>query len=169
MSLISFTPIQDGSTGVNAAATNNPLNTIYNDYNGNITDANIASNAAIAGSKIAPASLPISGLVTSYSNAGSAGGTFYYMNLGGIKYLWGAGSSAGLSGSAPQTNTSTVTLPGSFFTTIQTAQTTLVNPVATDYIWVYLDSITAVTATVRINSSSGSGGSSSFYLYVQGT
>lgn len=53
MSLISFTPIQDGVTGVNAAATNNPLNTIYNDYNGNITDANIASSAAIAPSKLA--------------------------------------------------------------------------------------------------------------------
>lgn len=52
MSLISFTPLQDGVTGVNAAATNNPLNTIFNDYNGNITNANIASNAAIAGSKI---------------------------------------------------------------------------------------------------------------------
>lgn len=52
MSLISFTPLQDGVTGVNAAATNNPLNTIYNDYNGNITDANIATNAAIAGTKL---------------------------------------------------------------------------------------------------------------------
>lgn len=57
MGLISFSPLQDGVTGVNAAATNNPLNTIYNDYNGNITDANIASNAAIAGSKIAYASI----------------------------------------------------------------------------------------------------------------
>lgn len=52
MSLISFTALQDGVTGVDAAATNNPLNTIYNDYNGNITDANIASGAAIAGTKL---------------------------------------------------------------------------------------------------------------------
>ncbi len=52
MSLISYTPLQDGVTGVNASATNTPLSTIYNDYNGNITDANIASAAAIAGSKI---------------------------------------------------------------------------------------------------------------------
>lgn len=43
-------------TGVNAAATNTPLSTIYNDYNGNITDANIATNAAIAYSKL---SLPL--------------------------------------------------------------------------------------------------------------
>lgn len=53
MSLISFSQLQDGVTGVNAAATNTPLNTIYNDYNGNITDANIASNAAIASTKLA--------------------------------------------------------------------------------------------------------------------
>lgn len=57
MSLISFTPIADGVTAVNAAATNTPLSTIYNDYNGNITDANIAANAAIAGSKINLASI----------------------------------------------------------------------------------------------------------------
>lgn len=53
MSLISFTPLQDGVTGVNAAATNNPLNTIYNDYNGNITDANLSASAAINASKLA--------------------------------------------------------------------------------------------------------------------
>lgn len=53
MSLISFTALQDGVTGINAAATNTPLSTIYNDYNGNITDANISSSAAISFSKIA--------------------------------------------------------------------------------------------------------------------
>lgn len=58
MSLISFTPIQDGVTGVNGAATNTPLSTIYNDYNGNITNANIASNAAIDGSKLSFLSFP---------------------------------------------------------------------------------------------------------------
>lgn len=52
MSLISFSPLQDGITGVNAAATNTPLSTIYNDYNGNITDANVSASAAIAFSKI---------------------------------------------------------------------------------------------------------------------
>lgn len=52
MSLISFTPLADGVTGVVASATNTPLSTIYNDYNGNITDANISASAAIAFSKI---------------------------------------------------------------------------------------------------------------------
>jgi hypothetical protein len=55
MSLISFTQLQDGVTGVTASATNTPLSTIYNDYNGNITDANISPSAAIAGSKVSTA------------------------------------------------------------------------------------------------------------------
>lgn len=59
MSLISFTPLADGVTGVVASATNTPLSTIYNDYNGNITNANIASNAAIAASKISFSSTSI--------------------------------------------------------------------------------------------------------------
>lgn len=55
MSLVSFTPVVDNTTAT-AAGVNTPLSTIYNDYNGNITDANIASNAAIAGSKVSLAS-----------------------------------------------------------------------------------------------------------------
>lgn len=52
MTLITVSQAQDGVTGVNAASLNTPINTIVNDYNGKITDANIASNAAIAGSKV---------------------------------------------------------------------------------------------------------------------
>ena len=61
-------------------------------------------------------------LVTTYTNPGSAGGTnsFFYINVGGIKLFWGqAGSLAMNSGTGI---TSIVTLPGSFFTTIQSAQ-----------------------------------------------
>lgn len=53
MSLISPAQVSDGSTAVNAAAINTPINTIANDYNGNITDANIATGAAIGAGKIA--------------------------------------------------------------------------------------------------------------------
>lgn len=44
MSLISYTNIVDG-TGIDASDVNNPFNTIYNDYNGGITAANLASGA----------------------------------------------------------------------------------------------------------------------------
>lgn len=52
MSLISVTAIQDGVTGVTAASVNNPINTIVNDYNGGITDANVSASAAITFNKI---------------------------------------------------------------------------------------------------------------------
>lgn len=52
MSTISVTNINDGDA-VTAASVNNQVNTIVNDYNGNITDANIATGAAIGAQKIA--------------------------------------------------------------------------------------------------------------------
>lgn len=72
MSLISFSPLQDGVTGVNAAATNTPLSTIYNDYNGNITDANISASAAIAGSKLAGNAVTADKLATNAITIGFA-------------------------------------------------------------------------------------------------
>lgn len=55
-----------------------------------------------------------SGQVTSAANAGTAGGTINYVNLGGIKLLWGI-SASGLSSGAAYT----WTLPASFFSTLQ--------------------------------------------------
>jgi hypothetical protein len=52
MGLIAFTPISDGTTAV-AAQVNTPLQTIYNEFNGNIAAANLASNAVIS-SKLDP-------------------------------------------------------------------------------------------------------------------
>ena len=57
MALISPQQAQDGTTSVNAASINNPINTIANDYNGNIDNSNIATSAAIAGSKLNIASV----------------------------------------------------------------------------------------------------------------
>jgi hypothetical protein len=61
-----------------------------------------------------------SGQVTTYTNAGNAGGTntWYYANIGGIKLFWGESAScATQAGNA----TYTVTLPSGFFTTLQSA------------------------------------------------
>ncbi len=52
MGTVSFTPPTDGSTA-DAADVVTPLNTIYNEFNGNIDNANIKSAAAIATSKLA--------------------------------------------------------------------------------------------------------------------
>jgi len=60
-----------GST-LTAADLNNLQNTIYNDYNGNITNANISSSAAIAASKLDLTSPVFSGTATgTYSLGGT--------------------------------------------------------------------------------------------------
>lgn len=70
MSLISFTPVTDGSTA-SASGVNTPLSTIYNDYNGGITDANIASAAAIATSKLSLGSQTGTSWTPTYTASGS--------------------------------------------------------------------------------------------------
>lgn len=87
MSLITVSQAQDGVTGVNAISINGPVNTIVNDYNGNISDANIASNAAIATSKLA-----LSGGFSTYSPtvngwASTTVANIYYIQIGKLVIL----------------------------------------------------------------------------------
>lgn len=60
--------------------------------------------------------------LTSGSNGGTAGGTHYYINLGGIKLAWLAG---GTVSNVNGQNNWTWTLPVGFFTTIQTVLATV--------------------------------------------
>lgn len=76
----------------------------------------IGTNAILAG-KLG-LSNTFTGGVASQANAGSAGGTMYYINLGGIKLLWGTSAIINTTTTATQYN---FTLPASFFNTIQTA------------------------------------------------
>lgn len=63
-----------------------------------------------------------SGQVTTYTNTGSAGGSFSYINLGGVKILYGltTANSVGTGGS-----NITVNLPSSFFSSIKYASATV--------------------------------------------
>jgi hypothetical protein len=60
--------------------------------------------------------------VTSYTNGGTAGGTFKYLNLGGIKLLWGktAAKAVGIGGAGW-----TILFPASFFSSIQSVLLTV--------------------------------------------
>lgn len=71
MGLINFTAITDGSTA-DAADVNTPLSTVYNEFNGNIENANIKSGAAIDGAKLADASITNAKLSTSAGEIGGA-------------------------------------------------------------------------------------------------
>ena len=90
MTLITQTLISDGTT-IDASDVNTPISTIYNDYNGNITNANISATAAIAGTKIADASIAISKMIVtdfktkilnSTRNASAASGDVAYTGVG---------------------------------------------------------------------------------------
>lgn len=74
MGLINFSNIQDGTT-IDANDVNGPFNTIYDEFNGNITNANIASNAAIAGTKLADDAITASKI--DWASTGANGGIWW--------------------------------------------------------------------------------------------
>lgn len=116
MSTISVSNISDGDA-VTAASVNNQVNTVVNDYNGNITDANIASAAAITASKLAGGTAGMFGAQISFSPTITTGGvvgngtlTGTYVKIGKmvfgqLKYLLGSTSTVGtnIAFSAPVT------------------------------------------------------------------
>lgn len=105
-----------------------------------------------------------SGQVSSQANAGTAGGTMYYVNLGGIKILWSI-SAQQTSGSGG--NQYTFTLPTSFFSTIQLAMTS-VSGLATDARQ-YANVESSTTTTVTVNVVSAGAATAGFGLLVIGT
>lgn len=74
MSTIAPTNINDGDA-VTAASVNNQINTIVNDYNGNITAANLASNA-VTTAKITDANVTNAKLSTTTGEVGGAWTSF---------------------------------------------------------------------------------------------
>jgi hypothetical protein len=94
------------------------------------TDTLGTSGAATLASLVLNGSLTGTGLasqVQTYSNSASAGGTGYYINLGGIKMCWGQTASQS-SHNAPSYS---IYFPTSFFTTVQSINLT-VSSVGTD-------------------------------------
>ena len=96
---------------------------------GAITAASISTSgtasfggAATLASAVLNGSLTGTGLgsqVSSYTNTGSAGGTGYYINLSGIKLCWGL--TGAWTASELGAATTTISLPSSFFSSIQLA------------------------------------------------
>ena len=106
-----------------------------------------------------------SGQVLSQANAGTAGGTMKYINLGGIKLLWviSANQNAGATGL-----TYTFTLPASFFMTVTTAQATSINQTTLGEQYANVVSASSATVTVRLTSPGGAA-TSGISLLVIGT
>lgn len=129
---------------------------------GAVTNAKIGANAVFSGN------LGLSSSYTSGVQTFASNGTFYYVNLGGIKILWGLATANTLSGSAPQQSQQTVTIP-SFFSSIQSITTSVVAPGATGYMYSNVNSYTTTSLVLSLTSTNGSGGSGSIGVFVVGT
>lgn len=111
-----------------------------------------------------------SGQVTSYTNTGTAGGTMYYINLGGIKLLWGQTGTINNTGSTDTSATFTITLPTSFFSMLQTVNATAAGTFAnTQEMYANVFGYTTTTITLELVTSFGTNGSGTIFYFVIGT
>jgi hypothetical protein len=105
-----------------------------------------------------------SGQVQSQANAGTAGGTIYYVNLGGIKIAWGV-SNSGLTMATTPVGYG-FTLPASFFSTVQAAIPTVI-PGIDGRVGCTLGSVSASAISVNIwNPFNGSATGQLFMLAI---
>lgn len=127
------------------------------------TDTNIGITLAGKGTGSLNLSSLLSNGITSYTNGGSAGGTFYYINLGGIKLLWG------ITGSINTGSGGVINYPASFFTSSpQSISSSLYNVAGTADI--YLSIATPSSSSCTVNTVAGAGaGSCTVSLIAIGT
>lgn len=90
--------------------------------------------------------------VLSQANAGSGGGTIYYINLGGVKMAWG-------SITVPTGGSRVVTFPSSFFSNVYNAQITFgpASGTAAVVAGVEAGGLSSSAMTVVLNAYSGAG------------
>jgi hypothetical protein len=132
---------------------------------GSVTTAKIA-DGSVTTAKIADGSVTntkLSTSATTQANAGSAGGDMYYINLGGIKMLWGTSASKTTSG----VNSFAFTLPVGFFSTIQTVQGAIMSQGGTANQTIAGN--TYNTTTISHYIAAGGGSSAVYSIFVIGT
>lgn len=99
--------------------------------------------------------------VQTLSNAGTAGGTMSYLNLGGIKLLWCISTNQTSSTSG---NIYTFTLPTSFFSSITAVQTNAINMTTDTRQYVAVAGTTTSTVTISITSAGAATGAISLFM-----
>lgn len=172
------------NTTISSSQVNDNFDTIYDEFNGNISEANLADNAvtedkvasnAVTTPKIADTAVTYTKListifseqVTSNSNPGTAGGTRNYINLGGIKLCWGITNSITRSGVGGETRG--ITLPTSFFSSV-TGLASNYQSSADERNTAKIQTFSTSALTVHIyNYSGGTGGVSNVSWFVIGT
>lgn len=138
----------------------------FNDGSGIADDAilyrHIAANNVKSDNLALSNALDSTNGVQSQANAGSAGGTMYYINLGGMKLCWGFTSTLTAGASSPSSTGYSITLPTSFFSSIQHVSVTAVGGTATNTQYTMASPNGVVsTSTVSFYFSQLSGGSGS--------
>jgi hypothetical protein len=166
MGLVNPSQSNPGDT-IEASDINGPVNQLAAVLNGNVDASNVAANSVTYDKLVANI---FGGRVTTLANAGSAGGTMYYVNLAGIKLLWATSATQGFSAAAPpQTFNVAFTLPASFFTTIQTVLPSWGPAVNTQYVYTSLSTATTSSIVIHVNEHAGTSGTGQVHLLVIGT
>jgi len=143
--------------------------------NATITATQIANNT-ITNTQIASGGIDyanllstiFSGQLTPYANSGSAGGNFQYINLGGLKLLFGSSSEFNVN-TVPGAYSYGITYPSGFFTTAPTPFAYLLNYTNTQ---AYINTSTLNSATgdtVTVTPMAGNSPYFSFWYMAIGT
>jgi hypothetical protein len=103
--------------------------------------------------------------VNSQTNAGTAGGTMYYINLGGIKMLWGQTAAKPVTTAAGYT----VTFPSSFFLSIQSLNATVSNNSGVANIYASIDTVTTTSCRLIITDTAGTATNATISFSIIGT
>ena len=133
---------------------------------GTISGNYLAANTVVSG-KLGLSS-GYTGGVQSFSNSGSAGGTFYYVNLGGIKLMWGLTGTITINAASVSAN---IAMP-SFFTTVQGGYTTAGQNFISDTKQIAIFNQLSATGNTTLGCANVTGSttsSASFFVYIIGT
>ena len=131
--------------------------------NATITNAQIASGGINFANLL---STIFSGQVSSQANAGTAGGTMYWLNLGGVKILWGTSTTGLLITSTG--NGYLFTLP-TFFTTVQTVISSMTTQVSDTRTWASGNAYSTGAITTFLVGAPTVTASGSYSIFVIGT
>lgn len=105
--------------------------------------------------------------VTTFTNTGTAGGTstFFYRAIGTIKEFWGK---TGVQTSGATGNSYTITLPGSYFSTVRSVTSTAIDMTADARQYIAVNSATTVTVTLTFIAPNGAA-TTAASVYIKGT
>lgn len=163
---VQFTQSSTVKYGIITAITSNVLTLL-------MLNSTTVANSTISANNFSLVECPagMQGILwTSYSNAGSAGGTFEYtIHVDGTKELIGIGGSQTIGGSAPASASLNLTLPASFFTNIEVLLVTPGTSGATQYTMTSLGSYTTSTVAIYMSIINGSSGVFAAHVHIKGT